>query len=143
MSDSTNQPSPAVVKKQCKRLSSMYYAGWRFKPSHLRGYAKEMAFAMNLAAEARLVVTAQNSGDELSLWVEGTPAELDAFFKHMGEVRDQKLRKAEAIKKAKDEARRLVKQAQSADYSNPTPSPIVGKPTLVAHQPKDKGERVM
>jgi hypothetical protein len=57
-----------------------------------------------------------------------------AFFK-----RQEQARKAEAIKSAKKHARELVKQAEAADYSNPTFSPIVAKPTLV----KSKGERVM
>jgi hypothetical protein len=129
----------AVVKKQRKSLFHMYYRSRRFKLSHIGGEANEMAFALNLAAEARLPVNAQNTGGELSLWVEGAPDELDAFFKHLNEVRQEKVRKAEALKHAKEQARQLVKQAQAADYSNRTPSAIVAKPKLV----KITGECVM
>jgi hypothetical protein len=140
MNDTPAVINPAVVKKQCKRLCEMTYGGWRFKPSHLSGYAKAMAFAVNLAAEARLVVTAQNTGNELSLWVEGTPDELEAFFRHMYEVREEKARKAEAVKSAKKHARELVKQAEAADYSNshPITDRVFAKPELV----KGKGGRV-
>jgi hypothetical protein len=123
--------NPAVVKKERRSLLSMWYGRRDFKLSCVPRYADEMVFVLGLAAEARLVVTAQNSGTQLSFWVDGTPDELDAFFSHMKEVREEKWRKAEAVKFAKKQARELVKQAEAADYSNPTPGPIVAKPRLV------------
>lgn len=60
------------------------------------------------------------------------------FFGHMQEVREEKERKAQAIKSAKKQACELVKRAEGADYAAAS-SPIVAKPKLV----KGEGERVM
>lgn len=56
----------------------------------------------------------------------------------MQEVREEKERKAQAIKSAKKQACELVKRAEGADYAAAS-SPIVAKPKLV----KGEGERVM
>jgi hypothetical protein len=56
----------------------------------------------------------------------------------MYEVREEKARKAEAVKSAKKHARELVKQAEAADYSNPKP----GETTISALYAKPKPKLV-
>jgi hypothetical protein len=102
----------------------------------VRRFARRAAVRINMAAEARLPVTArlgtEFNKDDLWLFVGGTKPELDMFFARVEDAEERERRKVEAVEKAKKEARALVQRAKAADYSaapNPT---LAARPKLVA-----------